>query len=218
MSYVVYLDGVALPVTPSKIQMKIKNQNKTINLINDGEVNILKKAGLTDISFTAMIPHVKFPFAFYPGGFKEASFYVDKLERLKVENKPFQFICSRTLPGGKLLFDTNLKVSLEEYSIDEDASEGQSLEVSIKLKQYKDYGTKKVIITPNADAAVATVEKTRSTETAPSAKAYTVKSGDTLWAICKKQLGNGSKYPQVAKLNGIKNPNKIYPGQVIRFE
>lgn len=218
MSYVVYLDGVALPVTPSKIQMKIKNQNKTINLINDGEVNILKDAGLTDISFSAMIPHVKFPFAFYPGGFKEASFYLDKLEKLKVEKKPFQFICSRTLPGGKLLFDTNLKVSLEEYSIDEDASEGQSLEVSIKLKQYKDYGTKKVIITPKADTAVATVEKTRSTETAPSAKTYTVKSGDTLWTICKKQLGNGSKYPQIAKLNSIKNPNLIYPGQVIRFE
>lgn len=220
MAYVIYLDSVALPVTPSKISMKIKNQNKTINLINDGEVNILKDAGLTDISFNAMIPHVKYPFAYYPGGFKPALFYLEKLEQLKISKKPFQFICSRTSPIGELLFDTNMKVAIEDYSIDEDASDGQSLEVSIKLKQWKDYGTKKVVIMKpvNTPLASASVEKKRSTETAPKVKTYTVKKGDTLWAICKKYLGNGSKYPQVAKLNGIKNPNLIYPGQVIRFE
>lgn len=40
--YDVYLDKILLPVTPSNIDMKIKNANKTINLINDGEVNIIK--------------------------------------------------------------------------------------------------------------------------------------------------------------------------------
>lgn len=40
--YDVYLDKILLPVTPSKIDTKIKNANKTINLINDGEVNIIK--------------------------------------------------------------------------------------------------------------------------------------------------------------------------------
>lgn len=218
MAYIVYLDSVALPVTPSKIQMKIKNQNKTINLINDGEVNILKDAGLTDINFKVMIPLVKYPFAIYIGGFKEASFYLDKFEKLKVGKSPFQFIVSRTLPDSKFLFDTNLKVSLEDYGIDEDASDGQSLMVNVQLKQWKDYGTKKIIIEKKNDNVVASVKKTRTTGKAPKLKTYTVAKGDTLWAICKKHLGNGQKYPQVAKLNGIKNPNLIYPGQVIRFE
>ena len=47
--YDVYLKNCLLPVTPEKIQIKINNQNKTVSLINEGEINILKKAGLTDI-------------------------------------------------------------------------------------------------------------------------------------------------------------------------
>lgn len=213
MAYIVYLDGVALPVTPSKMQMKIKNQNKTINLINDGEVNILKSAGLTEISFNAMIPHVRFPFGYYPNGYRDSSYYLDKIEQLKVRLLPFQFICSRTSPSGSLMFDTNLKVSLEDYSIDEDASEGQSLNVSIKLKQWRDYGTKLVKI--ESTSKTATVETERSTETAPVVKTYIVKSGDTLWNIAKKYLGDGSKYSNIASLNGLSNPNLVAIGQTL---
>jgi nucleoid-associated protein YgaU len=213
MAYIVYIDGVALPVTPSKMQLKVKNQNKSVNLINEGEVNILKDAGLTDISFEAMIPFVRYPFSFYPNGFKEPSFYISKLEKLKTGKVPFQFICSRKTASGQYLFDTNLKVSLEDYRIDEDSADGQSLTVVINLKQYKDYGTKVVTI----QSAVATVTNTRPTETAPAVKTYTVKSGDTLWNISKQYLGNGSRYTEIYNLNKdkVKNPNLIYAGQVL---
>lgn len=44
---------------------------------------------------------------------------------------------------------------------------------------------------------------------------YTVRSGDTLSAIASKY---GTTYQQLAKINGIANPNKIYPGQKIRVK
>lgn len=47
---------------------------------------------------------------------------------------------------------------------------------------------------------------------------YTVKKGDTLWAIAKKYLGSGTKYQQLATANGISNPNLIYVGQVINLD
>lgn len=218
MAYTIYLDGVALPVAPSKIELKVKNQNKTLNLINDGEINILKDAGLTEINFEAMIPNVRYPFAVYPSGFQPASFFLDKLENLKTDKKPFQFICSRSTPSGELLFDTNLKVSIETYTVTEDVKEGQDLGLSITLKQYKEYGTKKVnISTSQAGTQTATAQPTRSTEKAPSIKSYTVKSGDTLWNIAKKYLGNGSKYTEIYNLNTdkISNPNTISVGQVL---
>lgn len=220
MAYIMYLDGVALPVTPSKLQMKIKNQNKTINLINEGEINILKSAGLTEISFDATIPQVKYPFAIYSSGFRKADFFLDKFEKLKVDKKPFQFICSRTSPSGKLLFDTNIKVALEDYKIKEDASNGQDLIVTMSLKQYKDYGTKFVNINiqqQRTSVKSASIKKSRPAETAPALKTYTVKSGDTLWNIAKKYLGNGSKYTEIynKNKNKIQNPNLIYPGQVL---
>jgi len=223
MAYNMYLDGVLLPITPSKIQTKIKNQNKTINLINDGEINILKSPGLTEISFDVLLPQVKYPFAIYPNGFRQADFYLNKFEELKINGTVFQFICSRVSPAGNLLFDTNMKVTLEDYRILEDATQGLDIKVRVNLKQYKDYGTKTInIVTKPKEVTtkpvvVASVSTPRPAETAPKPKTYTVVKGDTLWNIAKKNLGNGARYTEIYNLNKdkIKNPNLIYPGQVL---
>lgn len=47
---------------------------------------------------------------------------------------------------------------------------------------------------------------------------YTVKSGDSLSKIAKSYYGNAMKYPVLFEANKeiIKDPNLIYPGQVIR--
>lgn len=43
---------------------------------------------------------------------------------------------------------------------------------------------------------------------------YTVKKGDTLSGIAARY---GTTYQKIAKDNGISNPNKIYPGQVLKI-
>ena len=144
--YSFYIDGVQLPIAPSKLNTKIKSQNKTINLINEGEVNLLKKAGLTEVTFDARFPQVRYPFAVYPNGFRSAEFFLNKLETLKQSLEPFQFVVSRMSQGRKLLFDTNLRVSVEDYDIEENAAEGLDVIVSIKLKQYKEFGKKTPVI------------------------------------------------------------------------
>ena len=221
MAYYFYLDKVLLPIAPSKLQLKVNNQNKTLTLINDGEINILKKPKLTDIDFDAMIPQVKYPFAVYKDGFQKASYYLKKLEQLKTSQEPFQFIVTRTLPNGSMLFDTNLKVSLEDYEINEDKNEGFDMVISVSLKQYRDYGTKTANITFAQSKPKATVQTPRPAESSPAPKAtartYTVVKGDCLWNIAKKFYGNGSQYPKIFNANKgkIKNPNLIYPGQVL---
>ena len=149
MAYHFYMGKMLCPIAPSKLQLKIKGQNKTLTLINEGEVNLLKQAGLTEISFDLLLPNVKYPFATYKSKFKRAKYFLDEIEKLKVNNKPFQFIVTRTLPNEKMLFDTNMKVSLESYEITEDSKHGFDVVVSIKLKQYKEYGTKtcKIVFT-----------------------------------------------------------------------
>jgi len=52
-----------------------------------------------------------------------------------------------------------------------------------------------------------------------TAEYYTIKSGDTLSAIAKHYYGDASKYPKLFEANReiIKNPDKIFVGQVIRI-
>ncbi len=47
-------------------------------------------------------------------------------------------------------------------------------------------------------------------------RTYTVKSGDSLWAIAAKQLGNGSRYKEIKSLNGLTS-DTIYAGQVLKL-
>ena len=61
--------------------------------------------------------------------------------------------------------------------------------------------------------------KAAAPASAPAITFYTVKKGDTLSAIAKAQYGNASKYPAIFDANKpmLKDPDKIYPGQVLRI-
>jgi len=54
---------------------------------------------------------------------------------------------------------------------------------------------------------------------APEAQFYTVKSGDSLSKIAKEFYQNAGKYPVIFEANKplLTDPNKIYPGQVLRI-
>ena len=162
MAYFFYLDKLLLPVAPDKLQIKINNNNSKVTLINEGEVNVLKTAKLTDVEFDALIPNVKYPFAIYNSGFKRAKYYLNAIEKQKTSNKPFQIIVSREIPNGKVLYDTNMKVSLEDYKIKESAKTGFDVMVSMKLKQYRPYGTKTCNIVDTSSKPKLSVEPVRA--------------------------------------------------------
>jgi len=218
MAYVMYLAGTQMPVMPSKVQVKINNKNKTLNLINEREINILKAAGLSTVSFELLLPQSPYPFS---NGAVNAKPYTDFFERLKVNREPFQWILSRQRPSGEMMFYSNITVSMEDYQITEDAEEGLDVKVKINLKQYQPYGTKLLVIqepeTPGDPPGAAVQEPERPAQTAPQLQSYTVVKGDCLWNIAKKYLGSGGRWKEIYELNKdkIKNPNLIYAGQVL---
>ncbi|MEM7095080.1 MAG: peptidoglycan-binding protein LysM [Actinomycetota bacterium] len=52
-----------------------------------------------------------------------------------------------------------------------------------------------------------------------AAQMYTVKSGDTLSAIAQQFYGDANRYPEIFEANQpmLLDPDKIYPGQVLRI-
>lgn len=46
---------------------------------------------------------------------------------------------------------------------------------------------------------------------------YIVKPGDTLSAIARDHLGGSSRWPEIAKLNKLSNPDLIHPGDELRL-
>lgn len=223
MAYMFFLKKCLLPVTPSQLNITINNANRTVTLIDEGEINILKTAGLTDIDFECMIPQNNYPFAVFNMGFVDAQKFLDYFEELKTSKKPFQFIVVRTRPNGMPLFNTNIKVAMEDYRIKEDWKQGLDLMVKINLKQYRDYGTKTVKIKEgeDSDTPEATAENSRSQETSPmpeQPQTYTAKAGDTAFNIAKAMYGDGELYEKILGANGgIASNSDIFPGQEIKI-
>ncbi|MTI56161.1 LysM peptidoglycan-binding domain-containing protein [Geosporobacter ferrireducens] len=209
---------IRLPVNPDRLTVQINSKNKTISLIELGEVNVLKDPGLTEISFNILLPGQKYLLI---EDFKTPEFYLEKFKQYKKDKKPIRWIVSRDMGS----FDMNMEVSLEDYTFEERAGEEGDIYVSLKLKEYKHYETKVLSIQSIVAATTPGVNeppKVLATEAVQRAtkepeKTYTVKSGDSLWAIAKLQLNDGSKYAEIARLNNIKNPNTIYPGQTLRL-
>ncbi len=210
--YTFIIDGMKLPVTPEKLTVKIGNNNKTYTLMNDGEINILKTPGLTEIEFEALLPNVEYSFAEYENGFKNAKAYLNKLEKLKKKKKKFQFMVSRALPNGNHLFDTNMKCSLEEYTITEDASNtGMDVLVSVSLKQYRKYGVKKCKVKKKKQVNIQKLRESKEIHIENEdgeavillngCYVIKLKKAMTVYNLAKKVYGHGDLYKVIAKAN-----------------
>lgn len=228
MSYRLYLGKMLVPVTPGKIEMTVNGRNETVTLINEGEVNILKSPGLTDIN----IPELLLPMQSYPfanAGASTPDFYLSKFEDWKVNKKFFQFKLVRTSPDGKkILFTTQMDVSLEDYRIVEDADEGSDLIIELNMKQFKPWGAKKLKITGTDKAPKPSNSRKPRNK---NIKKYTIKDGDTLKKIARKYLNDGNLWEKIYKANKkvIENAAKkngrasssnglfLYAGTVIRI-
>lgn len=233
--YKFYIDKTLLPIAPESLKITIANNNKTVTLINEGEVNILKRPGLSKIKFGVILPNVQYPDAVYDSGFKDAAYFLGKLEELKVGQKPFRFQVIRTTTGLSVSsFDTSFTVSLEDYEIEEDAEKYfPDVYVSITLLQYKSFVTKTITFKSSQSGTkkTAAVSAARDSSSKSAQKTYTVKSGDSLWAIAKKQLNNERRAAELYKLNktviektaakhGRKSSSSgkwIYPGTVLEL-
>ena len=76
----------------------------------------------------------------------------------------------------------------------------------------KDESGRYAIMSPVKTSALA-VAGTKPTE---DYRIHTVVHGDTLWAIAKRYLGNGSRYKEIISLNGLKS-NVIYSGMKLKI-
>lgn len=221
------IDGkrLTLPITPAELKVSTGSNNKVITLINEGDVNILKSPSLTEIEFEARFPMRQYPYSRTVENFET---YHNTFTDVMVKKKPIIFNVIRTTPNGSGTWGTTCRVSIELFETNESADEGDDVIATFKLKEYKDYGVKKL---PNSYLTnnTSTANENRSTDgKSETAKPYVVKSGDCLWNIAKAAYGDGSKWTAIYEYNkeviestaekhrgkgkGSSNGHWIYPG------
>ena len=229
--YIFYFDTpyglVEFPITPGELTITNDSNNKTVTLINEGDVNILKSPALIEVEFEARFPTHKYPYSSEP---KPIVDYMDIFTKLKENKKPFKFMVARSGYAEKSTGTTNLTVALESLETNESADEGDDVIYTFKLKQYKEY---KVIQLPDSyKTKLASNDQRGNSGNAPGSETstYTVQSGDCLWTIAKQFYGDGTKWTLIYDANksvieetankyrngkGSSNGHWIYPGTVL---
>ncbi len=109
----------------------------------------------------------------------------------------------------------NLELQVEDLNIhiDDDAA-------TISGAAYDQATREKVILVVGNSNGIATVDDQMTVEhVEPEAQFHTVVSGDTLGKIARTFYGNAMKYPVIFEANKpmLSDPDKIYPGQVLRI-
>jgi nucleoid-associated protein YgaU len=92
--------------------------------------------------------------------------------------------------------------------------------VTVSGKAASQAEKEKVILAVGNVAGVAKVDETIETpEPASTPVFHTVVKGDTLWKVAERTLGKGARYTELFEANRpmLSDPDKIYPGQVLRI-
>ncbi len=113
----------------------------------------------------------------------------------------------------KLVSELGLEVEGLEVEIQGDAA-------TVRGKVDSQAEREKVVLAVGNVVGIARVDdQLEAVEAAPEAKMHTVVAGDSLSKIAKEHYGNAGKYMAIFEANKplLEDPNKIYPGQVLRI-
>lgn len=197
-------EQIRLPVLPSNFTILAANTNTVVNINSIGDINLIGKTGLNEITIESFFPAQEYNFCQYVG-FNAPKYYVSLIGKWQQSSKPIRLIITGT--------PINYAMAIESFNITEQDGTGD-IYFSLALKEYKfiKSTTNNTTTTTHGN----TVNKPSTTrEIKDIGTQYTVQKGDTLWSIAKRFTGTGSNYSALAKANNIIDPDKIYVGQVL---
>ncbi len=114
-----------------------------------------------------------------------------------------------------------LKKEIESNGLDASGltveTKGDTVVLKGKAKSQEE--KEKAIIAVGNIAGVAKVDEAVEVPDAKEAVYHTVVKGDNLWKISEKYLGSGARNKEIFEANKpmLSDPDKIYPGQVLRI-
>jgi nucleoid-associated protein YgaU len=163
-----------LPITPPRFELSNPHINKVININDLGDINLIGKRGLSEISIESFFPKQNYYFCKVTP--LDPQDYIDMILKWKNSSKPIRLIITDT--------SINIAVSIEEFLYGVKDGSGD-VYFTLNLREYR-------------------FLKTYSKEVKSIPNEYTVRSGDTLWSIAKKETGNGNNYKVIEESAGIK--------------
>lgn len=191
-------EELRLPVPPLPFGWSAGQNVRELTVNGTGTVYLPGDPSAHSGPLECLFPAGKRPYS-APGAAEDPYYYVNKFAAWARGKKIVRYV----VPGV-----INARVLVEEISYEERDGTG---DVYAKLYLKESPALEAVTAQSGGGSGRGEAEQTGQ------ARTYTVVSGDCLSVICRRFYGNGTAryYNALAAYNGIKNPNLIFPGQVL---
>lgn len=191
MGYSLFLDGIHLPVGTDKLTVQHGMKSREYDVLGQGRVQTPDSQELRTVSFTTEFPGQVYSYV-EESAFQSPGKLIAKLRALQEGKKPFRFVA---VGGDKL----TMRVTLEQMDTTEQGGEDGDYEVSIRLKEYREFGVKTTDI-PSLPRP----------GTVPEPKTVTLSPGETLQDKLtpsqKKAVETGAKTVLAFAMGKVINP------------
>lgn len=182
--------SIIIPVNPEKINYKTEGRFQEYEIINKGPAKVPNGQEISFVSWES----------FFPGASLKKMPFVQKYTAPKTIHNTLEYWRKNGIKVKVLITTTpiNMYTYIESYETSFEGADG-SIYYSIEFS-----GAVDVKIETVKKKKVATKNKTTGnnrTSTKSETRTYTIKSGDTLWAIATKYYGNGSQYTKIYNAN-----------------
>ncbi len=208
--YLMAPDGsrIHLPVNPEQITCQTGTRMQTFDVISLGEIAIPRGNVPTRFSWEGFFPGEARKDSFMVKDWRSPKELIGLLSLWRAQNTKVRLLVTETPINHDCYIETFEHTWGGGYG---DAEYRIELVQAIELRVYAEEQKE-------TQQTVALASTTRPAPEPP--KTYTVKPGDTLWAIAKQTLGDGSRWREIYQANSDvigKDPNLIRPGQVFRI-
>ena len=175
IGFFINYDGqvVQLPVNPEKVEVKFSGNNSTTEIIQLGEINLLKDRKLAEISFSSFFPQEDwFPAIRTRGQFKRPAFYKSFFERIQEDKKP----CRLIITG----LNITMKTSVENFSYYHQGGDHEDAYYSLDFKEYRDYHITQIPVDPSLNRPTAPAKSPTPQPAKPATPAQITKGCDVI--------------------------------------
>lgn len=189
---------ITFTVNPEELTVSRPNTNRVLPLAMGGTVNAWGGRGLREVKLVTFLPSAESPF--FDG--TSAETVLSELCRWQDSGDPVRLIIS----------DSDINDAFLIEDVTELLREGdRDVGLALTLREYK---LKSALASTAGKGSGAAVSQTRE-EARSVPQTYTVRAGDTLWAIASRFYGDGTLWRVLAEKNGVSDPKKLQEGRVL---
>lgn len=205
---------LTIPINPEQIESTRNADNTDMKIIGIGPATRKGSPGLKSFTIESFFPGTKS--YFYTGSSPKTCIdFINKIWESDNTNNTVAKITTIGLPN-----EINMYFVIDEFNCTNKAGEEEDVYYSLKIKEYKPYGVRKIKKTTTSSTARANTNTAKSSSSSSKTNTYTVKKGDCLWNISKACCGNGANWKKLYNLNKKiigSNPNLIKPRTGFNF-